>query len=268
MSHVSENQPLGTPTWVDLGTPDLARAKEFYGAVLGWEFDDVSDIYSMALLDGRRAAGLSGYGEGGDYWWNVCLATDDAAATAERITKAGGTVLREPEELPGYGVLVVAADTVGAPFSLWQGKEMVGCEVVNEPGALVRNDLSTGDPATAREFYTAVFDFTTDVNDELPGMDYTFLRRPDGHEIGGILGNDHAVRSRWSTTFEVADTDATAAAAIKEGGKVVDVEDMVYGRFAVLLDPFGAEFSVIARAQDPELSQRAKDAKNAEEPTA
>lgn len=30
----------GTPSWVDLGTTDLADAKRFYGALFGWEFDD------------------------------------------------------------------------------------------------------------------------------------------------------------------------------------------------------------------------------------
>ncbi|MGH3923304.1 MAG: VOC family protein, partial [Pseudonocardiaceae bacterium] len=32
--------PTGTPCWVDLSVPDLAAAKEFYGAVFGWSFVD------------------------------------------------------------------------------------------------------------------------------------------------------------------------------------------------------------------------------------
>jgi hypothetical protein len=82
---------------------------------------------------------------------------------------------------------------------------------VNEPGSLVRNDLVTPDPEPARAFYAAVFDFTLDVNQDLPGFDFTFLRRPDGHEIGGIMGIEGAPSSSWSTTFEVADTDAVPA---------------------------------------------------------
>ncbi|GAA4417590.1 VOC family protein [Actinokineospora soli] len=249
MSHVSQNQPLGTPTWVDLGIPDLARGQEFYSALFGWEFQDVSG-YSFALLDGAKVAGMSGGSEGPDHWWTVYLATDDCAATADRVRASGGRVLVGPGEMADLGVMAVCEDPVGAPFSLWQGKGLVGCERVNEPGTLVRNDLSTADPAPAREFYAAVFDFTLDTNDDLPGMDFTFLRRPDGHEVGGVLGNERAVRSRWSTTFEVADTDSTATLAINAGGKVIDTEDMVYGRFAVLLDPFGAEFSIIARPKD------------------
>ena len=249
MSRISETQPLGTPTWIDLGLPDLAKGQEFYAAVFGWTFDD-RDGYSMALLDGAKVAGLSGHAESDDLWWNVYLATDDCAATTDKVRRAGGRVAHGPSAVLDLSVMAACEDAVGAPFALWQGKEMIGCEVVNEPGALVRNDLSTADPDTAREFYAAVFDFAFDTNDELPGMDFTFLRRQDGHEVGGILGVEGALRSRWSTTFEVSDTDATASAALKAGGRVIDVEDMAYGRFAVLLDPFGAEFSVIARPKE------------------
>jgi predicted enzyme related to lactoylglutathione lyase len=128
-----------------------------------------------------------------------------------------------------------------------EGRGHVGCEVVNEPGSLVRNDLVTSDPEPARAFYAAVFDFTLDVNQDLPGFDFTFLRRPDGHEIGGIMGIEGAPSSSWSTTFEVADTDAALARAAEAGGSPGTAEDFVYGRMATITDPFGAEFTVIAR---------------------
>lgn len=92
-----------------------------------------------------------------------------------------------------------------------------------------------------------MFDFTLDGNQDLPGFDFTFLRRPDGHEVGGVMGLPDAPASAWSTTFEVADTDAVAAAAGAAGGGATDPEDFVYGRMATITDPFGAEFSVIAR---------------------
>ncbi|GAB3756459.1 VOC family protein [Microlunatus parietis] len=39
MSELTTKQPAGTPTWIDLGIPDLDRAMTFYGAFFGWEFD-------------------------------------------------------------------------------------------------------------------------------------------------------------------------------------------------------------------------------------
>ena len=116
-----------------------------------------------------------------------------------------------PFEIPEQGSGALLRDTVGAQFGLWQGSGHIGCEVVNEPGALIRNDLVTPTPEPAREFYAAVFDFTLDGNDDMPEADFTFLRRPDGHEVGGIFGNPAAHGSTWNTVFEVADTDEVGA---------------------------------------------------------
>src|SRR4051794_41934468 len=58
----------GTFSWVDLGTSDADGAKVFYGALLGWEFEDMpvpdSPPYSMATIGGRTGAAL--YGQGDD----------------------------------------------------------------------------------------------------------------------------------------------------------------------------------------------------------
>jgi uncharacterized protein len=252
MSHVNANQPDGTPTWIDLGIPDLDRAMEFYGAVLGWEFDvgpEEYGRYTTCLLDGRAAAAMAPNHDATatEFWWNVYLAASDCDATAARVAEAGGTVLVEPADVGPFGRSAMVRDAVGAQFGLWQGREHVGCAVVNEPGALVRNDLITPEPAPARDFYAAVFGFTLDRNADMPELDFTFLRRPDGHEVGGIFGNPAAARSTWNTTFEVADTDAALAAAVAHGGKSEGAADMRYGRIATVLDPFGAEFSMITR---------------------
>jgi predicted enzyme related to lactoylglutathione lyase len=252
MSHVDSSQPLGTPTWIDLGIPDLDRAMEFYGAVFGWQFEvgpEETGRYTMCRLDGRAVAAIMPNPDPGatDFWWNVYLATDDCDATAKRITDAGGTLVNPPMDVMEQGRMATATDPVGAQFGLWQAGTLVGAELVNEPGALLRNDLVTPTPEPARKFYAAVFDFTLDGNPDLPGLDFTFLRRPDGHEIGGIMGDPSAPSSRWGTLFEVTDTDAAVARARAAGGTATDPQDFVYGRTAQITDPFGATFEVGSR---------------------
>jgi predicted enzyme related to lactoylglutathione lyase len=256
MSFVDTNQPNGTPTWIDLGIPDLERAMAFYGALFGWEFEvgpPETMRYTQCLLDGRQAAGLA---ENPDpdataFWWNVYLATDDCDHTAKRITDAGGTLIQPPMDVMDQGRMAIAEDPVGAQFGLWQGRAHIGCQIVNQPGSLLRNDLVTPDPEPARAFYAAVFDFTLDGNPDLPDFDFTFLRRPDGYEIGGIMGVPGVPSSAWNTLFEVADTDAAVARATASGGSCTSPpEDFVYGRIATLNDPFGAEFSVGSRPKD------------------
>ena len=128
--------------------------------------------------------------------------------------------------------MAIVRDPAGGQFGLWQGRRHIGCERVNEPNTLVRNDLVTDQPAVTRPFYAEVFGFTLDGNPDLPDFDFTFLRRPDGHEIGGIMGVPSGAGTSWSTTFEVDDTDAALARAVAAGGTVGPVDDMIYGRLA------------------------------------
>lgn len=252
MSLVTTNQPDGTPTWIDLGIPDLQRAMDFYGALLGWEFDvggPETGGYTMCLLRGRPVAAMmpNPDPDATAFWWSVYLAADDCDRTTAKVAEAGGTVVVEPMDVMDKGRMAIVKDTTGAQFGIWQGRAHVGCELVNEPGSLVRNDLVTPDSGAAREFYPAVFGFSLERNEEMPDFDFTFLRRPDGHEVGGIFGSPDAETSAWNTTFEVADTDAVVAAATANGGTATHPEDMLYGRIATIHDPFGVELSVITR---------------------
>jgi uncharacterized protein len=250
MSELTGNQPAGTPTWIELDVPDLDRAMAFYTALFGWEYAEEPTGDRTCLLRGRPVAGLRHRKDADSTTplWMTYFATDDCAAAAERVTELGGTLLHGPADRQDHARTVIAVDPVGARFGLWQGRARLGCEVVNEPNSLVRNDLATPTPKPARAFYTKLFDFTLDGNEDLPGFDFTFLRRPDGKEIGGIFGSPEASSSAWATTFEVADTDAVLARAVVAGGTANEPDENPYGRFGTLVDPFGAEFSVITRA--------------------
>ncbi|MFB6978919.1 VOC family protein [Streptomyces scopuliridis] len=253
MSHVTRNQPAGTPTWIDLDVPDVERAKEFYGALFGWEYEAGAAAYTVCRLRGRAVAGFrqvpapDSTATAPSRLWCVYFATDDCDATVKRIADAGGALTRGPLEIGDQGTLALAADPSGARFGLWQGRALLGCEIVNEPGSLLRNDLTSPDPGPARDFYPAVFDFTLDGNDDLPGVDFSFLRRPDGHEIGGIVGVPEAPSAAWQTLFEVADADAAAERALAAGGTAGVPSDTIYARMVKITDPFGTTFEVGSR---------------------
>ncbi|MGW4478625.1 VOC family protein [Rhodococcus triatomae] len=248
MSAVTTNQPLGTPTWIDLGIPDLDLAMSFYGTVFGWEFDvgpEEFGRYTMCLLHGKKVAALMPVDASSTaHWWNVYLATDDVDDTDARCRALGAESLVDPMQIADQGSMSILRDPAGAQFGLWQGAAHVGCELVNEPGTLLRNDLVTTDAVAARTFYSTAFGFTLDGNDELPGVDFTFLRRADGHEVGGIVGDPRATASSWGTLFMVDDADRAVAAVREAGGTADDATDMQYGRTADVTDPFGATFTV------------------------
>lgn len=249
MSYVTGNQPNGTPTWIDLGVPDPERAMAFYRALFGWDFEvgpAETGGYTLCLLRDKPVAGLAPEPDPAAtaFWWNMYFATDDCDGTVMRVIDAGGTLVVEPMDVTDQGRMAVAQDPTGNQFGLWEGRAHPGCAIVNEPNTLLRNDLVTPTPEPARSFYTTVFNFTLDGNESMPDLDFTFLRRSDGHEIGGIIAGPDTAPAGWGTLFMVADADATARAAVAAGGEHIGTETTPYGRIATIKDPFGAEFTI------------------------
>ena len=112
-----------------------------------------------------------------DFWWNVYFATDDCDAAAARARDAGGSIITGPMDVLDQGRTAIIKDTTGAQCGLWQAGAHIGCEIVNEPNALLRNDLVTAESGPARDFYVAVFGYTLDANPDMPISWPSGLRR-------------------------------------------------------------------------------------------
>lgn len=239
--------PAGTPCWIDYGASDIDGAKDFYGGLLGWTWtggDPEYGGYLNAEKDGRQVAGLGPLmGEGDLPSWTTYFATDDAAATADRIRGAGGTVVVEPMEVGPMGTMVIALDAQGHPFGLWQSGTHTGVQRYNEPGSLVWNEAAVEDPDAARAFYSQVFGFAWQPID---GMEpyATFATGED--PLGGLTGVEPGLPRGWTVCFAVASADDAVATVEAGGGKVLHpAEDTPFGRFAVVEDRWGAAFSVM-----------------------
>lgn len=107
-------------------------------------------------------------------------------------------------------------------------------------------DLSSTDPASAKEFYGELFGWTYADMPTPMGVDYTQCSK-DGKLVAGLgpLPPDMAaagVPSTWNSYVIVSDADAACSRATVAGGQVVmpamDVMDQ--GRMAMLADPSGA----------------------------
>jgi predicted enzyme related to lactoylglutathione lyase len=243
----------GTPSWADVTVPDLEAGKAFYGGLFGWNFQSMpADMgrYTMCEINGWRVAGMMPMTPDMQESprWNVYIATDDANATAESVTAAGGQVLMGPEDVPGEGRMLYAKDPTGATVGFWQAEQFGGAQLVAEPGAMVWQQLATRDPQRADQFYRALFRY--DVQPMDGQVTDAALYAIDGTQVGSRMRmTDEWPRdlpSHWMNFFMVSDTDMTAERARELGGSVVyGPTDSPYGRFATLVDPFGASFSVI-----------------------
>jgi uncharacterized protein len=256
MPEVSEYAP-GTPSWVDLASPDPDASARFYGGLFGWDAAETGPVeetggYRMLQLRGRNVAGLGPtQSETQPAMWTTFVGTDDADAVAARVRDAGGQVVMEAFDVLGVGRMAVFADPGGAYFSVWQPQAHHGADLVNEPGALSWNELATRDIDGAKAFYAAVFGWDAETN--AYGETSYSEWKLGGRSIGGMIAMNEQwpadVPSHWMVYFAVEDADAAVARAEELGGRVaVPPTDTPAGRFAVLNDPHGAVFSVIALA--------------------
>lgn len=63
MTTYTQPKPVGTPTWVDLSSPDPAASRDFYHAVFGWEYDIGGPEfggYATARVGPLPTAGIGG----------------------------------------------------------------------------------------------------------------------------------------------------------------------------------------------------------------
>jgi uncharacterized protein len=245
----------GTPSWVDLQTSDPAGAKQFYGALFGWEYDDQPvghdadgnpAFYSMALMNGKAVAAITALPMPGvPPHWNTYVTVADVDASAAKVAAAGGTVVMDAFDVMDAGRMAVIADPTGAILDLWTPKNAIGAEVVNEHGSLSWNELMSPDIPAAAKFYAAIFGWSASAA-ENPGMEYTEFKLGDRTIAGGMKPPMEGMPAAWGIYFAVDDTDKTAE-IVKAGGGAVFQEpfDIPPGRMAVFADPAGAVFSVI-----------------------
>ncbi|MGW0522613.1 VOC family protein [Crossiella sp. NPDC003009] len=237
----------GVPSWVDVSTPDTDGARRFYTGLFGWAYEVGEERfahYTNALLDGHVIAGLGPAQPDAPPMWGTYLHTEDLAGTVERVRAAGGTVVVEPMPIGDFGSMALAADPTGALIGFWQPDKHRGAGLVNEPGALVWNELRTTDVATAKSFYANVFDYTFS---EVRGApEYPVFQLGERQVASAEPVHREEERPHWLVYFGTSDVDATAARATELGGSVVEQpSDTAYGRMAVLADPWGAEFAVL-----------------------
>jgi uncharacterized protein len=254
----------GTFSWVELSTTDTEGAKRFYGDLFGWEADDLpipedagGGVYTMLELNGERVAAL--YEQMKDQReagvppnWLSYVTVADADAAAARAKEVGGAVHAGPFDVMTAGRMAVIADPTGAMFGVWEPRDSIGATLVNDPGSLTMNELSTNDVPRATEFYEGLFGWTIEALDTQGGPPYWSIRHEGA--AGGLNGGmrelapeqrEAGVPPHWMPYFTATSVDGALSTAKDSGGSLVfGPIDIPAGRFAVLHDPQGAFFAV------------------------
>lgn len=123
--------------WNELNTRDTAGAKEFYGKVFGWTYDDEESeragTYTVwkageAMVGGMADVNAIEAAQGVELPrevppnWLVYFTVEDADAAVAKVQSGGGDVRFGPIDIP-VGRFAVVADPDGAVFAVLQPSE-------------------------------------------------------------------------------------------------------------------------------------------------
>ena len=121
----------------EIPAEDKNRMADFYTKAFGWKTQmlgpDMNDYVLVTTTepgeDGRpkNPGAINGgfYKKSADMpgqYPSVVIAVDDIKAAMKKVTEAGGKVLGEAMEIPGYGLYVSFFDTEGNRVSMMQPK--------------------------------------------------------------------------------------------------------------------------------------------------
>jgi predicted enzyme related to lactoylglutathione lyase len=247
----------GTFCWVELCSTDAEAARRFYPALFGWTMRESpipGGVYIMCQLDGHEVAAMyqmsdAEKGQGVPSHWFNYVAVANADDTAAQVPALGGSVLAEPFDVMEHGRMAVLQDPTGGVFGVWQAKQHPGVGVRDEPNSLCWNEVMSPDRAKVAAFYGKLIGWELSSMD-MPTGEYTVFMA-EGTPKGGcmqITPEMGEVPAGWLTYFACTDCDAMAAQATALGGTVLAGPENApgIGRWAMLQDPQGAVFSVIA----------------------
>lgn len=132
-----EGPKHGEFCWTEIASGDAEKCKAFYAAVFDWKFQD-----SSASTDGFA---YHEYSTGGDYpaggmyeltpgmfgegvpipppHFMTYVAVDNVDENAKLAGELGGTVVKEPDDIPNTGRFAILMDPTGAMFCTFKMAE-------------------------------------------------------------------------------------------------------------------------------------------------
>jgi uncharacterized protein len=246
----------GKFVWFECVTPEAARAKAFYGELIGWKIQPFTmgeQSYDMLTAGDEPVGGYSRPEDqpsaGNRPHWTSYVSVDDVDATAKKIVAEGGKIVDEAFDVPTIGRMARVADPQGATFWIMAGTGDDSPDAPPAQGRFYWNELWARDGEDATRFYQKVFGYT-DKPMEMPEGNYHVLEAAGIPRAGIMTSPKTEVPPMWLPYVAVDDCNATVARAEKLGGAVhvppTDVPGI--GRFAILADPLGATFGVIKPA--------------------
>ncbi len=247
----------GQFSWINMLTPDTGAARDFFGKVLGWTYNELPGMGHIVLVKGEPVGGLwdlkgPNTPPGTRPCIGVMVKVARADATAAKAAELGGDA-KPPFDVMDQGRMAVCFDPAGAEFDIWEARKGSGMTGdARDHGMPSWFECLTSDVERGRKFYEALFGWTSESSAMPGGYTYTVFKL-GGEFVGGMMGISPemgAMKPHWGVYFSVDKVDDTVALATSLGGQnfmpAMDIPNV--GRIAGLASPQGVMFYAITNA--------------------
>lgn len=251
--------------WYELMSSAPDAAQKFYGAVLGWTFQDSGQKdmdYRMFSANGEGVGGFMALTDemtsnGARPGWMGYIKVNDVDAAAKALEKAGGKVHRQPWNISEVGRVAFVTDPQGTMFYIMQPTPPAGnpdaistafAYDAPKPGHCAWNELATTDQDAAIAFYTGLFGWRQEGDMDMGPMGkYKFLYQ--GDKMLGAAMNKPAEMpvATWTYYFRVPSIDKAVETIKANKGQVCMGPHEIPGGDHIVncIDPQGALFSLV-----------------------
>lgn len=242
--------------WYELLTTQPEKAESFYSDVFGWSARDSGMPDMRYTLLSASSADIGGVMElpadvrdaGGKPGWIGYVGVDDVDAAAAKVTQDGGTIHREPDDIPGVGRFAVAADPQGAAFCLFSTASEGKSDARSmKTGHIGWNELHSTDWKSGFDFYEKQFGWAKSQAMDMGPMGTYQIFNAGKDDLGGMMDDKEFPRPAWLFYVSVDDIDATLDRVTSNGGQLLHGPSEVPGGMWIInaLDPQGAMFAAV-----------------------
>ncbi len=269
----------GKFVWHELLTRDAPGAKSFYTKLTGWKHQPwpLDPTYTVCHSEQGPTAGVlpisAEFPADMPAHWLSYVGTRDVDVTVAAAVRAGGSLMKGPEDLKGAGRWAVLKDPQGAEFAILDPENAPRAEDSVPPiGTFSWHELATSDNEAAFAFYSELFGWDAIQRMDMGPIGTYLIFGQNGVQRGGIYNKpaDWQAPPNWLPYAHVPNADAGFRTAVGAGAKVVTAPMDVPGggRIATFTDPTGALFAIHSMAASQAAPPAQKVAKPKAEATA
>jgi predicted enzyme related to lactoylglutathione lyase len=245
----------GRFVWYELLTRDPKAAINFYTSVAGWKTQPFAEGNDYVMWVGEQGP-LGGVMQlpdevakmGAPPHWMAHVQVENVDTTASQAKKLGGTIHKEPEDIPTVGRFAVIGDPQGAFISVFKPDAPMTLHDSSKAGELCWNELMTSDNVAAFNFYSQIFGWKIVQDMDMGPMGTYRVFGVGDKQMGGMMTipKGAPMPPMWLYYIETPDLDAALARATKSGATIMNgpMDVPGGGRIAQLTDPQGAAFAL------------------------